>query len=106
MASSLLFLVAGVLLKQTVDEVKTLCDRRTEALKAKRDAVARYNPPPLAKAGSPQAYHLEGEHRHRKAVEPQLAEIRKQITRTQLAPLTIYALLTAVAFALALCWSE
>lgn len=92
----LLYLLVGITLKQTIDEVKSLVDDYVKYLARYRAELQTYRGVPAHEKGSPEAYHAVREHEHRQAVEPEVVDVTKRIRRVRYIPLAVYALATLV----------
>ena len=92
----LLYLLVGILLKQTVDEFKVLIQHKISDLEKLRDEFAEYRPNPAVRAGSQEAYSAIARAQQREAAQPQINRISRQIRRYRVLPVIGYASLTLV----------
>jgi hypothetical protein len=90
-----LYLLAGVLVKQLIDEIKVLAAQHVEELKKYREAIATYRPVPALVAGSPGALRAIAEAEHEARVGPEVHRLDRRIRVYRLIPAAMYALLTA-----------
>jgi hypothetical protein len=93
--AKVVYLLVGVMLKQTVDEIKALISEYVESLKKYSDAVAEYRPLPAMEAGSLEAARTIAYSRHIQSVEPELRRISRKILLLRLVPLAFYVIITA-----------
>lgn len=94
MADRLLFLLIGVLLKQTIDEFKELVKWRAAELEKRRDEIATYRPVPAVRAGTAEAHTAIMQAQHQQSIAPKVAKLNRRIAITRYVPLLVYALLT------------
>ena len=87
-----LYLIAGILLKQTVDEIKFLVALYIEHLKKYRESLETYRPNPALQAGTKEASRAIREHEHRMSVEPAVEKISRKILILRCVPLVFYLL--------------
>ena len=73
----ILYLMVGVGLKQTIDEIKSLTTEYVEYLKQYRDKIQTYKPLPALQRGTIEAHQAIAEHEHREAVRPEVEKISK-----------------------------
>ena len=90
----MLFLLVGILLKQTIDEIKSLVAVYVEHLKQYRDAVSTYRPNPAIEYGSPEIINIMARHQHDTAVEPEVKKLTRRILLLRLLPLVAYLFTT------------
>ncbi len=90
----ILYLLAGIALKQTVDEIKFLTGEYVNYLKGYRDAVATFRPAPAARQGSVEAYHIIAASQHQQAVGPLVQKMNRKILLIRLIPGICYAIAT------------
>lgn len=89
-----LYLLAGISLKQTIDEAKAVWQRHIDRLIANRDSLKEYRPNPAIMAGSREDFEMQGRWRHQAIVAPDVAKMTKRINRLQWLPLICYSLFT------------
>src|SRR5205823_8834532 len=82
------------LLKQTVDELKTLCAEYVEDLRKQREALGTYHPVPALEAGSVEAHRAIAAHEHRGRVAPELTRLTHRIRLLKSLPAVVYGVLT------------
>lgn len=90
----LLYLLAGISLKQTVDEFKALFQRYVDNLEKRKEDTATYRPTPALLQGSPEAHSFMCEAEHRNRVAPEVKKLRKRIFIVRLLPFFAYLILT------------
>lgn len=90
----LLYLLAGIMLKQTVDEGKSLIQDHVKALKDQRDSIATYRQNPALQAGSAEAQRAINEHQHMVQVSSDVGQLTKRIKRWAVVPVLVDAVLT------------
>ena len=92
----LLYLLVGISLKQTVDELKGLVQEHITNLKERRESVRTYKPNPAVLAGSPEAVRTMMAAQHACDVAPTLRTLSRRIFWWRLVPLVIYAATTGI----------
>lgn len=90
----LLYLLAGIALKQAVDEIKAVTTEYVENLKKDREVVATYRPNPAILAGSPEAHRVVAQAQHAAMVAPEVRRLSRKILIVRLLPLAAYVLAT------------
>lgn len=98
-----LYLLVGICVKQTIDEVKTLTEHRIKHLEAVRSARGTFRPLPALQAGTPEAHMAIQRARHQREAQPEIQKLSRKISRLRFIPLLIYAgatlvLLLAIAY--------
>jgi hypothetical protein len=91
----LLYLFAGLTLKQTVDELKALTTAKIDDLQRQYDSLREFRPNPALEMGTAAAHRAVAESMHQSQVGPELATIWRKIRRIRMIPVIIYGLLTA-----------
>lgn len=90
----LLYIIVGILLKQTIDEIKALNNGRLEKLNEAYEDTAAYRAAPAAVYGSKEAYSSILRAQHAERVQPELQKIPKMINSQKFIPLAVYAVFT------------
>ncbi len=94
----ILYLLAGIMLKQTVDEIKALLVEYGENLKRRREAIATYRPVPALMEGTAEAMRAVNEARHEERMRPYVDRLSTRILIVRLVPGILYALSTVGLF--------
>ena len=94
MNEKLVFLLLGVLVKQTVDEFKAIAQKNSEELKDYRKRLATCPDTSPKMAGSVEAYRAIMEARHANDVAPELKRLDWRISLWKYAPFASYLLIT------------
>jgi len=90
----ILYLLAGICLKQTIDEIKAVVSEYVDYLKQYRESIQTYRPNPALLKGSPEAQRAINEHEHRGRVQPEVERLTHRIRLVRLIPLVVYAAIT------------
>lgn len=95
----LLYLFTGLLLKQTVDELKSLNEFQVEVLERRKEAIKEVKLPPAIMQGTPEAAKAMHRWQHQAHVAPEVAAISRKIWWRRRLPLAIYAATTLLCMA-------
>lgn len=106
MNAKLAYLLLGILVKQTVDEFKTIAKQNMDELEKRKERVATYTPNPANPAGSAGAYRVIAENQYAEMVKPHLAKLTRIQRLWKYAPFVLYLLLTIGLFCYVLVWPE
>lgn len=85
-----LYLLAGIMLKQTVDELKSVVQEYVAFLKANRDSIQVYRPNPAIQAGTLEAYGAMRAHEHRGQIQPEVMRLTRRILLVRLLMIAFY----------------
>lgn len=94
MAARLLFLLIGILLKQTLDEFKELMKQRIADLEKERESRAEYRPVPALQKGTAEAHSAILRAQHEQSARPEVEKLTRRIKRNRCVPVAVYAALT------------
>ncbi len=86
----LLYLLVGISLKQTVDELKSVVQEHIASLKEQRENVKTYKPNPALIAGTQEAHRAMMKAQHSSDVAPQVRGLTRRIFFWRLVPLGLY----------------
>src|SRR6266478_7948617 len=101
----LLYLCAGLTLKQTVDELKALTAAKVDELQRQYDSIREYRPNPAVQMGTVEAHRAIAASMHQSQVAPELTTIWRRIRLIRMIPMIAYALMTVLLFCL-IWWLE
>lgn len=90
----LLYLLVGITLKQTIDEIKALANQYAAMIEQRSKNIQEYKPIPALEYGSVEAHRAIAEHQHRLAVKPEVSKLARKIRLVRWVPVIIYGLLT------------
>ena len=96
----MLYLILGLALKQTVDEIKSLVGQKVEKLEKVRDAVGTYRPNPPLEAGSREAHSAIARANFEVRVAPDIEARNRVIWRWKAIPLVVYLIIDLATMAL------
>jgi hypothetical protein len=90
----ILYLLAGIALKQTVDEVKAVMNVYVQYLEKYRENVQTYKSNPAIQAGSVEAHRVIAMHKHQMSAAPEVKRLSRKILIVRAVPLAAYMALT------------
>lgn len=90
----LLYLLTGIALKQTIDEIKSLVNEYVNYLARYRESIQQLPPEPGTESSSAKERRAVAEHEHRVKMRSEVVRLTWKIGYVRLVPALIYLLLT------------
>lgn len=90
----LLYLLTGIALKQTIDEIKTLVCEYVSYLARYRESIQQIPPEAAGEPSTLAQQRAAAEHQHRVAMRSEVIRLTWKIGYVRIIPATIYLLLT------------
>ena len=101
-SGKLIYLLLGILVKQTIDEFKAIAKQNADDLERQKERAATYVPNPALAAGSAAVNRVIAQAQHAEAIRPYLAKLTRKQRLWKYAPFAVYLLLTTALFLYAL----
>ena len=102
MNPKLIFLLLGILVKQTIDELKAIAKQNADELEKRKERLSKYPGNPAVVAGSMEHHRIVCEHEWANSVAPHLAKLTRWQRIWQYMPFALYLVLTIALFCYAL----
>ncbi len=101
MKANIIYLLLGILVKETIDELKAIAKQNADELERRKEQIATYRPNPALPAGSLEAHRAMCEAKHAADVAPFLKRLTRRQRVWKYLLLVVYLSLMVVLFWLA-----
>ncbi len=101
----LLYLIAGLSLKETIDSLRSIWKSQLEHLEQQKAILKEYKPNPAILVGSQEHHEMMARVKWQADAAPHVQEMNRKIARLKWLPVIAWGLATLTVIAL-ICWLE